>query len=334
VWGGDQVCRAVARRAGARVVESLADWLAHAALLDGGVEPGAEVTILVLGGGTAYVADEARTAGLAAQVVGLDDRSPEAVEAVLAERPPSAEHALVLVAGAPPLALPAAAAPRVLPCDLRQPEHFRALLGALAQLTVREALPPPRARVDKALVERVREEIDGALSDHDAKRLLKAYGARVTRQAPTATPTGAVKLARTIGLPVELVGRGGAAHLAATLPDVRRIASLLLQEGSPSVMVRERFPESPRARARAVLEKGLGLTLRVGDTCALAPLSRADAQELASATPARRAPDQRAVAELLLKIAACAAGEGATFELELFVGAEPAVLAAEGSLGR
>jgi acyl-CoA synthetase (NDP forming) len=230
----------------------------------------------------------------------------------------------------------------VLSADLRHPEHLRALIAALARTTAQEAPSPPKPRVDRELVERVREEIEHQLSDHDAKRLLKAYGARVTRQAPTATPTGAAKLARTIGLPVELVssvGPGGEPRLAETLPEARRIASLLLQAAGkdgllPSVMVRERFPEAPRARVRVTHEKGLGLVLRVGEACALLPVSRAEALELAAATPARRAPDQRAVAELLGKISACAAGEAATFELEVYVGTDPAVLTAAGELRR
>ena len=99
-------------------------------------------------------------------------------------------------------------------------------------------------------------------------------------------------------------------------------------------MVRERFPEVPRARMRVAAEKGLGATMRVGAACALLPLTRADSLALAAATPARRAADQRAVAELLTKISACAVEEEATLEIELYVGAEPAVLAATGELKR
>jgi hypothetical protein len=139
-----------------------------------------------------------------------------------------------------------------------------------------------------------------------------------------------------IGVPCLLVV-GDQIREADSPAEVRRIAALMLQqiEGPlPSVMVRERFAEAPRARVKVVVEKGLGLTLRVGEACALAPLTRLDAQTLAAATPARRAADLRATAELLGKIAACAAAENALFELELFVGAEPAVLSAAGELRR
>ena len=90
---------------------------------------------------------------------------------------------------------------QLLSADLRHPEHLRALLVALAAPAAESESGRARPRVDKELAARVRAEIDGALSDHDAKRLLKAYGARVTRQAPTNTPTGAVKLAKQIGVP-------------------------------------------------------------------------------------------------------------------------------------
>jgi hypothetical protein len=177
------------------------------------------------------------------------------------------------------------------------------------------------------------------LADHDAKRLLKAYGVRVTRQAPTNTPTGAVKLAKQIGVPC-LIAVGADERVADTISDVKRLAALMLQTAaeaggeSPSVMVRERFPEVPRARVKTAPEKGLGATMRVGTACALLPLTRADAQALAAATPARRAADQRAVAELLGKISACASDEETSFDLEIFVGAEPCVLAAAGEIKR
>ncbi|MCU1283183.1 MAG: hypothetical protein JWM53_6729, partial [bacterium] len=245
----------------------------------------------------------------------------------------------VLVAGTPPAALPRVDGAQLLSADLRHPEHLRALLQALAAPVAESESSRARARVDKELAARVRSEIDGAMSDHDAKRLLKAYGVRVTRQAPTNTPTGAVKLAKQIGLPCLIVAgpEPSVERVADNVADVKRIAALLLQtvDGeSPSVMVRERFPEVPRARVKVAPEKGLGATMRVGNACALVPLTRADGLALAAATPARRSADQRAVAELLAKIATCAVDEDATLELELFVGAEPAVLIAAGELKR
>ena len=338
VWGGDALCRAVARRAGAIVVEGqggLSSFLANAQLLDAAVEPGAAVEVIVIGGGRAYVEDEVRAAALDARVVGVDERAPEELEAAIAGAA-TAGRPVVLVAGAPPASLPSLAGAQLLSADLRHPGHLRALLQALAAPAADADAGKSRVRVDKELAARVRSEIDGVLSDHHAKRLLKAYGARVTRQAPTNTPTGAVKLSKQIGVPC-VIASDLEERVADTVADVRRIAALLLQtvDGeSPSVMVRERFPEVPRARIKVAPEKGLGLTMRVGAACALLPLLRSDGLALAAATAARRAVDQRAVAELLARIAACAVDEEASFDLELYVGAEPAVLTGSGELKR
>jgi hypothetical protein len=339
LWGGDAVCRAVARRAGARVVDSVDEWLARAALLDAHVDPGARVSVVVVGGGAAFVQREVEAAGLDATVRGVDEREPaelrDAVDAAVSDGRP-----LVLVAGGPP-ALPDGRADdklQLLAADLRHPEHLRALLRALAVPPVEAPdAEAKRPRVDAALLERVRAETERGrpLDDHDAKRLLKAYGARVTRQAPTNTPTGAANVAKVIGLPVLLVA-GEDARLAESLPDVRRLTTLMLQaqvdRELPSVLVRERFPDVPRARVTTVVEKGLGLTLRIGEACALLPLTRSDATALAAATPARRSADQKAVAELLARIGACAEEERALLDVELYVGAEPCVLEARGEL--
>jgi hypothetical protein len=99
-------------------------------------------------------------------------------------------------------------------------------------------------------------------------------------------------------------------------------------------MVREKFPDQPRAHVRIAVERGLGKTMRSGDACALVPLTTDDAQLIVAATPARRAADQRALADLLERVAACAVDEDALFELEIHIGAEPAVVSAQGSLRR
>jgi hypothetical protein len=276
-------------------------------------------------------------------VEAIDERQPDELERHV-EAARKAGHSLVLVAGVQPFSdlpagfpLPASSEElRVLGADLRHPEHLRALLGALAVPAERDVDTTARPRVDKDLIARVRGEVDGPLSDHDAKRLLKAYGARVTRQAPTSTPTGAAKVAQQIGLPV-VIASATAERVADTLPDVRRVAALFLQSSSdesPSVMVRERFPEVPRARVAIQHEKELGLTMRVASACALLPLRKSDGESLAQATAARRAADQHAVADMLAKIAACAVSENAELELEIYVGSEPAVLAASGALRR
>jgi hypothetical protein len=337
VLGGDALCRAAARRAGAIVVDSLDEWLARAALLAAGVEPGMPASVVVVGGGSALVAAELTKAGLEAPLVECDDRDPAQVKAAVARQ---SGRAVLLVAGAPLAAMPA----RTVLGDPRQPEALRALVAALAS----PAVPPvslPAAPIDGALLDKVHGDLaadpTAAITDHDLKRMLKAYGARVSRQAPTNTPTGAQKLARTIGLPVVLIGKDGE-RPAATLPEVRQLSTMLLAGESelPSLIVREAFPEAPRARLRIAPEPGLGLVAKAVvsgdgedtvDAAALMPLDAADARRLAAACGVRRADAQRAVIELLARIAACIDAEHLRCELELFVGAEPAVVSGTAS---
>jgi acyl-CoA synthetase (NDP forming) len=319
VWGGDELCRAVVRRSGAVAAASLDEWLARAALLDAGLEAGGDISIVVVGGGSSFVESEVKRAGLTAPISQVEDWSEI-----------SADGPIVVVASTLPTA-----DRKYIHADLRHPEHLRALLHALASPVIEPGGGRVPARVDKELAQKVRGEVDAALGDHDAKRLLKAWGAKVTRQAPTPTPTRAVNLAQQIGLPVELA-IADEMRTVESAAEVRRIAALLLPKATleQPLMVREHFPDHPRARVKVALERGLGLVLRVGEACGLAPLTRIDAQALAAATPARRAADQKGVAELLTRIAACAHGEQATFELELFVGSEPTVLKASGALKR
>ena len=191
-------------RAGAIVVDGgLSSFLAHVQLLDANVEPGAAVEVIVIGGGRAYVDDEVRAAALDARVVAVDERAPDELDAAIGAAA-AAHKPVVLVAGTEPsvMARPLGVdGAQLLSADLRHPEHLRALLVALAAPAVESESSRTRPRIDKELAARVRGESEGVLADHDAKRLLKAYGVRVTRQAPTNTPTGAAKLAKQIGVP-------------------------------------------------------------------------------------------------------------------------------------
>jgi hypothetical protein len=312
VWGGDELCRAVVRRSGAVAAASLDEWLARAAILDAGVE--GPISIVVVGGGRSLVESEVKAAGLDAPVTQVEDFSEiDSATVVVASTLPHEDR-------------------KFLHADLRHPEHLRALLSALASPVVDPGGGRVPARIEKDLAGKVRAESDGTLGDHDAKRLLKAWGARVTKQAPTPTPTRAVSLAQQIGLPVDLA-LGEETRVIGSLGEVRRIAALMLPKATldQPLMVREHFAETPRARVKVASEKGLGLVMRVGDACGICPLTKLDAAALAGATMARRAADQKAVAELLTKIAACAAGENATFDLEIYL-SDPCVLSAKGTI--
>src|SRR5262249_54052249 len=150
-------------------------WLAQATLLDAGITPGEPVSLLVVGGGQSYVEEEVRSAGLDATVLQVDDRDPNAVATALAEAR-AREGSLLLVAGSRLDRFAEepdeeASGARLITADLSHPEPFRALLNALANRPASEPDKRSRTRVDRPFLERVRVELDGPLSDHDAKRL-------------------------------------------------------------------------------------------------------------------------------------------------------------------
>ena len=331
VLGGDALCQAVARRTGAFVSDQLSLWLARVQLLQAGITAGAPVRIIVAGGGAEYVRGEMKTARLSAEVVSVAEASALPEELGKAH---AAGEAVVLLAGTDELDDVAHEHGALLTCDLRQPEQFAAILAQLAERPAEKIAASTRVRIDRELLERVRSEIETTLSDHDAKRMLKAYGVRVTRQAPASTPTAAVKHAQTIGLPVAIVAGEKVRH-AETVPDVRRVTTLALEESDaevPSVIVREIFPAAPHAAVTIEYERAIGLTMRVGTAAALLPLSHTDAELLAEAAGARRQAEIKNVAEFLSKIAACAVSENLVLDLGLYIGAEPAVLSASGAV--
>jgi hypothetical protein len=339
VLGGDPIARAIARGAGAHVVDRIGEWLALGALLGTGATLADPVELWVAGGGAEWLRREAQRYSVHAPLTVLDEREPEALARALADATPPR---LIVLVGAAPSSPPAKDGVRVLAADTRQPEQVSRLLKALGAELQRfgatEAATPAveAAPVDVELAERVRAESEGPLLDHDMKRLLKAWGIKVTRQGPTGTPTGAVKLAHLLGLPTLLI-RGDDERRAESFPEVRRLAALLLEAESTaprSVMVREPFPEAPRARVRVVQERGVGLMMKVGDAVALLPLDAAEAARLAQHSGARRAADQKTVAQLLSQIGMMALTECSTLELDLFTGAEPVVLRSSGALRR
>ena len=344
VLGGDAVDRAVARRAGAHVVDRIGEWIALAALLGTGASVDAPLEIWVSGGGLAWVKTEAERYALAAAVTHLEESNPDALHQALEQAQPP--RSIVVVGATLPdereLRAELAEGVALMRVDTRQPEQVSRLLKALARerahrrAETAQTVAAPLRAFDPDMVTRVRAETEGTLNDHDCKRLLKAWGLKVTRQAPTGTPTGAVKVARLIDLPV-MLARGDDERLAESLPEVRRIAGLLLEQESEeprSVMIRERFPDAPRTRVKITAERGVGLLMRIGDSIALLPLDEAESLRLAQHTGARRSADQRAVAAVLASIGAAAIAESAVFDLELYVGAEPVVLRASGSLRR
>jgi hypothetical protein len=354
------LCRAVARRAGVPAVSELEEWLAHGALMDAvarprGADGGAEarrarVVLLVLGAGADFVATEARRAGLAqAAPVEIESGDEEALRAALAQAQVEAD--LIVLCGDPEETVGVVAGRPLLRVDPSQPERLRAILRAVAQRprTPAEARPI-QVKPDAERVSGVWNELppplyvggqivlDEPLSDHDAKRLLHAYGAKVSRQAPANTVTAVLRVAGRINLPVVLVppAREGTQEpevVCQTQADLKRQATLLLSR-HPHILVREVFPDAPRLRLTVSNERGLGGVMRLGGEAALVPLQRGEARELSDAVAAEHGVDGKGLTELLGQVSSCAHEQPVTLDLQIHLAAEPAVVSASGTLRR
>lgn len=352
------LCRAVARRAGVPAVGELEAWLAHGALYDAAARPGEargkpRAAVVVVGAGADFVATEAQRARLPAPItVEADDAD---LEATLAQAALQAE--LILLCGDPEETAAIHPPRPTLRVDPSQPERLRAMLQAVSQRPPAPAdSKPAPVKPDAARLQALMTDLppplyvgsrmiaEESLSDHDAKRLLRAYGARVSRQAPANTVTAVQRIAGQIGLPVVLVpaptaeaGQGAAApeeEIAChSGTELKRQATLLLQR-APHLMVREHFAEAPRARLSVTQERGLGPVLRLGGEAALLPLPRGEARELAEAIAGEHDLDAKGLTELLGQVAACARDHDVTLDLQVYLGEEPAVVSARASLRR
>lgn len=373
-----QLVRAVARRAGAVVTSQLEEWLAHAALLDAAAERGAgpagsakrlRAAVVVAGAGGDFVASEV-------QQVRAQSRALLSVRPVSSEEPAELEGALrqasqdaqvVVLCGAQELLGEVAAPGPLLRIDPGQPERLRALLRALAipaaqrgdekQLKstadrervegVLAGLPPP-LYVGGAAVS------DEVLGDHDLKRLLHAYGVRVSRQAPANTATAALRILTKLNLPVEIIphvppesdveavaaAEASGRLVCATQAEVKRQATLLLSR-APHVMLREALPAGPQLRLQATAERGIGMVLRVarigaqGAEAALLPLRAGEARQLAEQLGSGLGDgESKALMELLAGVSACLDEHALSIDLIVQLGKEPVVLHAAGVLKR
>jgi hypothetical protein len=366
------LCRAVARRAGAAQVSGLEEWLAHGALFDAAARPSASsapgaaggkrarAQVVVIGAGGDFVAVEAQRARLPPPLL-VESDDPDGLSAMLGQAGLDAE--LVILCGDPEVTAQVTASRPTLRVDPSQPERLSALFHAAAQRPLHAAerkplavkpdiekvnalladLPPP-LYVGGSMV------VDEPLSDHDTKRLLRGFGARVSRQAPANTVTAVLRVAAQIGLPVALVVPESALrsthaaeaareapatedHLCPSQADLKRQATLLLSRVS-HIMVREMFPEQPRVRVTVTQERGLCGVIRVGGEAALLPLLRGEARELAEPLGAQHDFDDKKLAELLGQISACASDYPVTLDLTVYLGDEPAVVRASGVLKR
>src|SRR5262249_44459075 len=151
--------------------------------------------------GAAQAVEALRAGGLPLPVSTVPDDDPDEVQAALASLSPASD--LLLVIAAEPIAV---AGRTAIVIDAAHLDRLRALGAAIA---LRQGTPDPApaapARSAPPQVRAILDEAGELLSDHDAKRLLKLHGARVSRQAPANSPTAAQRNGALIGLPVDVV---------------------------------------------------------------------------------------------------------------------------------
>lgn len=384
------------------VVEARAAQPAAIAAVPAGRERGrarrearARAAVVVLGAGADFVAAEVLPLSdrdAAARVlppISVDGDDEPAIEAALRSAAERAE--VVLVCGPPDQTALIAqnaglrASVPILAVDPTETARLRAMLRALTaprQGTDPEGAAadrrPLEVRPERGRVEGVLAELppplyigdaavsDEVLGDHDLKRLLHAYGARVSRQAPANNATAALRIVQKLALPVQIVpalppradGAAAAAAesreavLCATQAEVKRHATLLLARG-PYVILREPVPAAPRMRLLVGPERGLGAVLRVSAPeatattaltagtglaeAALLPILRIEARELARLTAAAHKLGEAAegaLAELIGQLASCASAHELSLDLQLYLSDEPLVAHAAGVLKR
>ncbi len=372
--------RAVCRRTMAKVTDSLEEWLSHGALLDAGFpappvrtgarrdkSSGPRMSVVVLGAGADLVSRELSNLQLPPPVrVDADD--VDAVDRALLRAADQADL-LILCGSREQLAelRPPRAAILLEPSER---DRLRALLRAVKLVS----LPPvPHTPIE---IRPVRDRLEAVLADlppplyvagsvvsreplgdHDVKRLLAAYGVRVSRQAPVHTTTSALRVVGKLGTPVwvlpGLPPREDVAELARleardgvlcqTQAEVKRQTALLL-ERCEYVLLREMPPRGPSLRILASTERGLGLTLRIErwgaedearSEASLLPMLVDEAQAVAQSFVSASEPEQlEALAELLGQIAVCFDAQRLDGDLLVRIGREPVVVQAAGVLRR
>lgn len=392
--------RAVARRAGAVVTAQLEEWLAHAALLDAAAENGQasdgvatpagparrlRAAVVVAGAGADFVSSEVQKVRSQQRAL-LSVRAADSEDTALLDRElrqAALDAQVVVLCGSSDVVDSVRSPGPLLRVDPGQPERLRALLRALATPPPARDDKPAKGRVDRERVETVLSDLppplyvgsavvsDEVLGDHDLKRLLHAYGVRVSRQAPANTTTAALRILGKLSPPVELLPavtpdkdvervvleETAAKVLCGTQAEVKRQAALLLSR-APYVLLREVLKAAPQLRLQACPERGLGLVLRVGRTelgagrtgsgpgpaevweAALLPLRLGEARNLAetllgsSQLGTDADCDAKALCELLIGVSTCLEAHVLALDLIVLLAKEPVVVHAAGVLKR
>lgn len=232
-----------------------------------------------------------------------------------------------------------------------------ALVGLRAALAAVEAVGRQRERVaaglgpadedddgdvevaiDRERLERQLDKLGERAGDHESKVLLSCYGVRVTRQAVATTPSGATRIAKKAGFPVELKPWGAEIESepegcpvetdVASNADVRRAYAAICDAAEvDAVIVRETPPRGRELSVRIEPIGALGLMLvaevegAAAPVAAVAPCRPIDAEEVARRVVSSRAgdpaPNRRALVELLVRSSRLAADVPRLESLEL-----------------
>lgn len=372
--------RAVLRQQSGIFTQDLEEWLAHAALWE--LPPRSpsptkrskrtsqrlHAAVVVLDGGQDYLSAELLRAGVAADLtvsvhgVALDDSgvlTRHRLETALAQVQHKTD--LLVLAAPAEVMLPHALPQPLVRVESGHPDRLRSLLRAFIQQAQRtlpsddkaaevvvdhtridgvmQGLPPP-LYVRGAMVE---EEL---LSDQDLKRLLSAFGVRVSRQALVSSPTAALRICAKLVPPLDLLPmvepqRDVAvldAHeqssrvTCATPVEVKRQATQLLVSAS-SLVMRERLAPGQRLRIFSAIERGVGKVLHLAlwppgpgaDKAVLClPLGPHAARRAAGEVVA--AEQVPLVADLLCRLAACISEQSISVDLLAQVSAADVII--------
>lgn len=342
-----ELCHAVARRHQIPVVGDLEEWLAYGGLHASQCAVVAEtpVHIAVIGAGSDWVAKEARKSQLhppacfsVSEIGPLVQRLQEAVVR---------QECWVVCGGADEInQINAVNLPAVVCVDTLYPEKVRAFLRVLSRRprgagdlpilvkanesivqAVLESLPPP-------LYVGKRAQLEETLSDHDTKRLLHAYGVRVSRQAPANTVTAAQRIAAALSFPCVLVDpeeeTEWVCHTAAELK--RHVTQLLLHR--PYGMVREFLSAEARLKIKVLHVPLLGPVMYANGRAMLLPLLRFESKAFLLESGMIPNSFVKGLVHILSCISSSILDQGMHLEAEICLAEEPVLVKAVGTLSR
>lgn len=342
--------QAVARRAGAVVAQSLEEWLAHGALFERASSTPTPrkhtACLVVVGAGLNWVTTEAKKVNLP-KPLHVEQGDEVALQSAVKKAAQLAQA--VIVCGDPAetsmlSALPGAA---VLPVDGAELDQVRAVIKAAAARALPADDKPVLIKPDATLLANVVTSLppplyttqglqsEETLSDHDAKRLLYAYGVRVSRQAPAGTVTAVLRVVTKLGLPVTLWDPTlSVSALCTSVSEVKRHAPLFLNR-YPYLLVQEKQPDGAVDSLHVVREKQIGPVLYSKTQAVLLPVRKEEAMQMATTLAPSQFHAVSLLADLITQISACAEKEQVrSLSVDICLAEAPVVIRAKATWQR